>query len=238
MAADGDRTSETYSRGNLSLVGALLPTPRTTDAQGAGVHGDGGLDLRTVVTTELLPTPKTRDGNHGISPAEVNRHAPSLGAIAGGLLPTPRASDGAKGGPNQRGSSGDLMLPSAVQPERWGRYAVAIARWEAVLGRPAPSATEPVALTKANTRACAHEWGIDGWAATEAVRAGLWRGRLSPRFVEWMMGADEGTVIAVPGVSRSAQLARLGNGVVRQQAAAAVRILLPELAAVPEGGPS
>ncbi len=30
------------------------------------------------------------------------------------LLPTPRATDGNKGGPNQRGSSGDLMLPSAV----------------------------------------------------------------------------------------------------------------------------
>jgi len=34
---------------------------------------------------------------------------------AGSLLPTPRATDGTKGGPNQRGSSGDLMLPSAVQ---------------------------------------------------------------------------------------------------------------------------
>ncbi len=30
------------------------------------------------------------------------------------LMPTPRAGDGEKGGPNQRGSSGDLMLPSAV----------------------------------------------------------------------------------------------------------------------------
>ena len=30
------------------------------------------------------------------------------------MLPTPRATDGTKGGPNQRGSSGDLMLPSAV----------------------------------------------------------------------------------------------------------------------------
>jgi hypothetical protein len=29
-------------------------------------------------------------------------------------LPTPRATDGTKGGPNQRGSSGDQMLPSAV----------------------------------------------------------------------------------------------------------------------------
>jgi DNA (cytosine-5)-methyltransferase 1 len=30
----------------------------------------------------------------------------------GKLLPTPSATDGTKGGPNQRGSSGDLMLPS------------------------------------------------------------------------------------------------------------------------------
>src|SRR5574343_1805328 len=59
----------------------LLPTPRTSDTNGAGVHGDGGMDLRTAVT----------------------------------LLPAPRATDGTKGGPNQRGSSGDLMLPSAVQ---------------------------------------------------------------------------------------------------------------------------
>jgi hypothetical protein len=28
--------------------------------------------------------------------------------------PTPRSSDGAKGGPNQQGSKGDLMLPSAA----------------------------------------------------------------------------------------------------------------------------
>ena len=30
------------------------------------------------------------------------------------LFPTPRASDGPKGGPNQRGSKGDLMLTSAI----------------------------------------------------------------------------------------------------------------------------
>src|SRR5690554_4451205 len=30
------------------------------------------------------------------------------------FLPTPRASDGPHGGPNQRGSKGDLMLSSAV----------------------------------------------------------------------------------------------------------------------------
>jgi hypothetical protein len=30
------------------------------------------------------------------------------------LFPTPRASDGAKGPPNQHGSKGDLMLTSAI----------------------------------------------------------------------------------------------------------------------------
>lgn len=53
-----------------------------------------------------LPTPTARDwkgeGYEGQLPNAVS------------LLPTLRATDGTKGGPNQRGSSGDLMLPSAV----------------------------------------------------------------------------------------------------------------------------
>lgn len=35
----------------------LLPTPRTSDKNGPGVHGTGGQDLRTVVAMHLLPTP-------------------------------------------------------------------------------------------------------------------------------------------------------------------------------------
>ena len=49
--------------------------------------------------------------------APTQRHGHPV-AGAGGpdltLLPTPRSTDGTKGGPSQRGSSGDLMLPSAV----------------------------------------------------------------------------------------------------------------------------
>ena len=52
------------------------------------------------------------------------------------------------------------------------------------------------------------------------------RGRLSPTFVEWMMGLPEGWVTDVPDLGRSAQLRILGNGVVPQQAAAAVAALL------------
>ena len=55
MAADGDRERNNPSQARrksppLSAVGHLLPTPRTTDANGAGRHGTGGQDLRTVVT--------------------------------------------------------------------------------------------------------------------------------------------------------------------------------------------
>lgn len=91
----------TVGRGSSSL----LPTPKTSDTNGAGQHGSGGPDLRTVVA--LLPTPTTQ-------PTTGNGHARNLGGEVRALLPTPRATDGTTGGPNQRGSSGDLMLPSAV----------------------------------------------------------------------------------------------------------------------------
>jgi hypothetical protein len=44
-------------------VEALLPTPRTSDTNGAGSHGTGGPDLRTTVT--LLPTPAVNDMGAG-----------------------------------------------------------------------------------------------------------------------------------------------------------------------------
>lgn len=52
------------------------------------------------------------------------------------------------------------------------------------------------------------------------------RGRLSPAFVEWLMGLSEGHVVGVPGLTRSARLKALGNGVVPQQAAAALALLV------------
>ncbi|MHA5052069.1 hypothetical protein [Streptomyces sp. SD15] len=57
-------------------------------------------------------------------------------------------------------------------------------------------------------------------------------GRLNPPFVEWLMGLPDGHVTAVPGLSRSAQLKALGNGVVPQQAVAALCAL-----ALPDGLP-
>ena len=80
----------------------------------------------------------------------------------------------------------------------WGPYSGAIRRWEHAIGRRAPAPTEP----------------------------GRTGERLSPRFVEWMMGLPEGWVTDVPGLSRNAQLKALGNGVVPQQAAMTLRLLL------------
>lgn len=50
--------------------------------------------------------------------------------------------------------------------------------------------------------------------------------KLSPLFVEWMMGLPAGHVTAVPGLTQNEQLKILGNGVVPQQAEAAIRYLL------------
>ncbi|KAF4408753.1 DNA cytosine methyltransferase [Streptomyces lycii] len=79
----------------------------------------------------------------------------------------------------------------------------------------------------------APDWGeyapaVARWEAVTGRRA-PWatddRGRLSPAFVEWMMGLEAGHVTAVPGLSRTAQLKALGNGVVPLQAAVALRLL-------------
>lgn len=52
------------------------------------------------------------------------------------------------------------------------------------------------------------------------------RALLNPAFVEWMMGLPPGHVTSPEiGISRQLQLKALGNGVVPQQAATAIRIM-------------
>ena len=142
-----------------------FPSPRTSDTNGAGHHGTGGPDLRTVVS----------------------------------IMPTPRATDGTKGGPNQRGSSGDVMLPSAVQD--WREYEPAIRRQEAAFGYPAPLPTEP---------------NKNG------------NPRLSAAFSEWLMGLEPGWITDTPGITRNEALKAAGNGVVPQQCEAAARRFLED----------
>src|SRR5205807_7830980 len=90
----------------------------------------------------------------------------------------------------------------------WGVYAPAVRRWEQVLGRGAPFPTQP---------------GRHG------------RPVLAPAFVEWLQGLEPGWVTSLP-LPRTAQLRALGNGVVPQQAAHAVGLLLDDLAALLDYG--
>jgi DNA (cytosine-5)-methyltransferase 1 len=78
----------------------------------------------------------------------------------------------------------------------WGRYSTAIRRWELITDRVAPY---PIAQVGS-------------------------KGIVNPVFVEWMMGLPEGWVTG-HGLSASQELKMLGNGVVPQQAAFALRLL-------------
>ncbi|MFI9559149.1 DNA cytosine methyltransferase [Nonomuraea endophytica] len=95
-----------------------------------------------------------------------------------------------------------LPDPARHSDQDWGPYEPAIRRWEAILGRPAPNPAEP---------------GTRG------------QPRLAAIFVEWLLGLPGGHVSAVLGLSRTAQLKALGNGVVPQQAALALQMLADRL---------
>ncbi|MCX4750605.1 hypothetical protein OG455_34730 [Kitasatospora sp. NBC_01287] len=108
-------------------------TPTASDSTGPNrTHPLArGLNLRTQVALTLTPTDATTMTAQGPEQPELaamttleygaicRRGAPCV------LLPTPLAGDGAKGSPRQKGSKGDLSLPSAV----------------AALGRPPDRAT-------------------------------------------------------------------------------------------------
>jgi DNA (cytosine-5)-methyltransferase 1 len=189
----------------------LLPSPRTSDTNGAGHHGDGGMDLRTAVS--LLPTPAVNDMGEGktveawdawtermkAEHGNGNGHGASLSIEAQRLLlPTPTTRDHKDHTIRREPHRPDSVDTLSRALTQWGQYAAAIARWE-FLTRPAPAPTE--AGPKGNPR-------------------------LSAAFSEWMMGLPAGWVTDVPGITRNEALRALGNGVVPQQGAAALAEML------------
>ena len=183
------------------------PTPaRLTDARGCS-------------SSRLLPTSRATDGEKG-GPGQVNGrgvadslpgrqkasdgrsapHGKSLSVEALRLLPTPTAQDAASSsGANPAWGHGITITDAARNTvQDWGIYTAAIRRGETFIGRPAPDPTEPDTNGKP---------------------------RLSRRFDEWLMGLPEGWVTDC-GIPYGAQLKALGNGVVPQQAALALRMLL------------
>lgn len=194
---------------------ALLPTPTSRDHKGRNQRDDDScLHGAVMQHAVLFPTPTTQDGANNGGPAQFRRNTLPLNAEVV-LLPTPSASDGMGGGPNNpdnrmaQGHQVQLLDMGLASVEIWGKFADAIAQWEAIT-RPAPPPTE------------------------KAKGGGQ---RLSARFSEWLMGWPAGWVDVpsdqdalfgdpAPAVSRTDQLRLCGNGVVPQQAAAAIRLLL------------
>lgn len=91
-------------------------------------------------------------------------------------------------------SSDESSINSGID---WGKYTSAIRRWEMVLDRKSPDPTIP---------------GVNG------------RPRLSPYFVEFMMGLEPGHVTG-HGLRPAQELKMLGNGVCPQQAILALRMI-------------
>ena len=143
----------------------------------------------------LMPTPTASDYKAGF-------HQEGTGyslTQAVQLLPTPQAVNATR---SSAGYGQNLHeVATGADMSSFGPYAPAIARWEQVTGRSAPPPSTP------------------------SRRPGG-KPQLSARFVEWMMGLPDGHVtgpdLALP---RGHQLRLIGNGVVPQQAALAVRQL-------------
>ena len=179
-------------------VRELLPTPNAADSSGGRYNSEGHQSTLPGTVRELLPTPRTSDQFGAGMHGDGGMDLRTTVT----LLPTPTAvtSRNATSGrkPGAKFNSG-TTLDDVAFIDQWGKYAAAIRRWETVNG-PAPKPTEP------NTKG---------------------KPRLNPEFSSWMMGWPAGWVTAPEiGISRSEQLKCIGNGVVPQCAAAAIRYLL------------
>jgi DNA (cytosine-5)-methyltransferase 1 len=222
--------------GLLETGGRLLPTPAAMDGSGGRVSSEMGgqresgakrsVTLATAVHHSLLPTPRTSDTN---GPGRHGTGGPDLRTVASELLPTPRATRGGSGTEtmyslgaersDDNRPQGEVLLPAETN---WGPYEPAIRRWEAVLGRPAPAPTElsDVYLKMiARRKAGKDKRPVGMRGSIRPVH------RLSPAFTEWMMGVPKAWICDVE-ISRNDKLKAAGNGVVPQQAAAALRDML------------
>jgi DNA (cytosine-5)-methyltransferase 1 len=211
--------------GQVTLSGQMMsyfPTPNTMDhlpartpEQKAANKGKGGYaNVRETVVNDLMPTPKALDGVKGNLKTSEERIAAGnfvdLPNIANdlALIGTPRATASESSSTQVKANAPKGRIEDQALTTNWGKFEPAIRRWEATIGRTAP------APTKADGKDGAH--------------------RLSSSFTEWMMGIPENWVTG-HGLSRNDELKMCGNGVVPQQAALALRILLDGLD-LPSGG--
>jgi hypothetical protein len=133
---------------NEMAVLAGWPTPRTSDTNGAGLHGDGGMDLRTTATMAGWPTPRAADTvNTNETPEEwaarevaAKAKNPKLGGLHKPLGITVKLAT-----PARFTASGEMLTGSCAGTESGGQLNPAHSRW--LMGLPpawdacAPTAT-------------------------------------------------------------------------------------------------
>ena len=196
----------------------LLPTPTVSFSSDMNAGGNltltgavEGLYPSTAARHGLLPTPQAWDGNGYVKTPEQQArqsergYMPNLGEVIENEIVAKSYER-----PNKRNKV-DPAQSALIEREAdtpgpmlgggeitWGKYEPAIRRWEA-LTRSAPMATELNSNGKP---------------------------KLAAAFAEWLMGWPAGWVTEVPGVTRNEALKIAGNGVVPQQAAAALHYLL------------
>lgn len=183
--------------------------------QAAGGRASTVAGGRADAPLTLLPTPVAQPS--GNTPEDHLRKKPGREVVTdlailvenglletgGRLLPTPIVSDGTGGPKNLDGAQFapqlreiKKLLPTRELAVNWGEYEPAVRQWES-LTRPAPAPTLP-----------------DGKNGNH---------RLNAEFTSWMMGYPAGWVTDI--LRRNPAIKACGNGVVPQQAFAALTIL-------------
>lgn len=154
------------------------------------------------------------------------------------LLPTPTASEGAKGGPNQAYGSGGATLSGTVphlMPTPRATRGGSATEMAYAMGGARSNDERPQGVVTPGTDWGPYESAIRRWEsvigrpAPAPVRMDGRGGkaRLNPELTEWMMGWPAGHVTDPEiGLTRAEQLKACGNGVVPAQAAAALREML------------
>jgi DNA (cytosine-5)-methyltransferase 1 len=123
----------------------------------------------------------------------------ALGGHIEPKLPTPLTTDYKQNDSPAQWDRHSPALGTIVHSSEWGKFEPAITRWAKIMDREAPAPTKP-----------------DGKKGQH---------RLNPEFTEWLMGLPEGHITRCD-ITRNDMLKACGNGVVPQQAALALSILL------------
>ncbi len=165
------------------------PTAIASCHTGPGGERDGGPNLQTRAAPWPTATDARASGAAGYS-TESGRHSGMTltdAAVRLRTWPTPRASDGTKGGPNQRGSAGDLMLPSAA-----AQWPTPSARgWKSGQASEETHARNSRPLNEVACRSFPPSQ-TTAMLGTESSPSAQTSPQLNPAFVEWLMGWPEG----------------------------------------------